>query len=416
MSDDHHHPMESTLPEPLPDGWHLENDRHGRYYAQHPDIGRTGRFDEDALDSVVAQAHQMHDRAGTDDPSADAPPDDATDDVEARHGASPNDADPAPKDDALAPTPGDDAPAPPAEVYDEENDRFVEIPPEEADYAQTLHEWLQTSTLITGLVLKAIRDEEAYLALGCRSFKEYCDTQAPMARKTAYRHISRVERFADFLPDAFSPEAVSRRHTNPLQALKTGPSEGDAEGEAPIPPALNGLSNGKLDALGDLGDDRLRAFVEGKEFTTASGKTITRAEIDEMTAKEVSRQVAEVLQPHKDKAEAEKERRLKAEAERDALAEELDEKQEKIEAAEALEDTWGPPAARLEDKRAKMERLEEHLREATKLVQKIGVTPEDPTPDQDRAADIAAHCERLGYVAQDELHEVLLSPDRTGEL
>ena len=184
MSDDHHHLMESTLPEPLPDGWHLENDRHGRYYAQHPDIGRTGRFDEDALDSVVAQAHQMHDRADTDEPPADAPPDDATDDVEARHGASPNDADPAPEDDALAPTPGDDASEPPAEVYDEENDRFVEIPPDEQEYAQTLHEWVQMGTLVTGLALKAIRDEEAYLTLGCRSFKDYCETQAPMTRRS----------------------------------------------------------------------------------------------------------------------------------------------------------------------------------------------------------------------------------------
>ena len=320
-----------------------------------------------------------------------------------------------PKDNALAPTPGDDAPAPTAEVYDEENDRWVEVSDEKEQYGRALHEINQATTLIKGLVLKAMRDYEGYLGLGCRSFKEYCDTMAPNTRKTCYRHIRRVERFEDFLPD-FSPGAVSNLHSNPLNALQSGSSGDGASDEAVVPPALDGLTNGKLDALGELEDPQLRDFIETEELRAPDGTRLTREEVLDMTTREVNRRVEEILDPHKKKAEQEKEARLKAEAERDALREELDEAEEKIDAAEALEETWGPPAARLEDKRKNMERLEEHLREATKLVQKINVTPEDPTPDQDRAADIAAHCERLGYVAQDELHEVLLSPDRTGEI
>jgi len=324
---------------------------------------------------------------------------------------------------------------------------FVEVPPEEQAYARFLHSMQQAGTLITGLALKAIRDHEVYKKLGCTSFKDYCDTMASVTRMTAYRHIKRAEMYGAFLPDVFSPQHFAQLQSgqggSPLLQLTSAlqgdgdPADADStpepdktdsgeDGEenaedasttsGPIPRAINGLSGSKLDALGELDDERLRDYITHEKLHTPDGDVITREQIAEMTAREVSRRVGEILEPHKKKAETEKEKRLKAEAERDALKDTLDKKEEEIERSRDIEHTLGPRAARLEEKRDRMSKMEDALREASKQIYKIGLTTDDPIPDQERAMDILAHCQRLADAAREELGDVVLNAELRAEL
>lgn len=450
------HLQEDLMDATLPNDWRLHETSKGDWYARHPEAGQTP--DRDTPEAAAEEAHDLHqdwieNRATHDNPEGtmennadndaapDAPqdespneeagsqetPNEEADNEEMTNGKMTNDA---PSADVEVPGPTEiqdpDVPEPAPEVYDEEKGRFVEVGTDDREYARALHQWVEMGTIVTGLALKAIRDNEAYTALGCSSFKEYCETMAPMGRKTAYRHISRAETYEQFLPD-FDPGSVSNRHSAPLKRLLTGSdADGEAAGgdgeanetppESPVPTALRGLSNGKLDALGDLGDDRLAGYVESEELRTPDGQVITREEIEEMTAKEVRRRVDEVLEPHKQKAEQEKEKRLKAEAEREALKEKLERKKEEIKRSRDLEETFGPKAARLEEKRRRMEKMEEALREASKQIYKIGLTTEDPIPDQERAMDLLAHAERLADAAREELADVVLNPDLSGNL
>jgi hypothetical protein len=313
----------------------------------------------------------------------------------------------------------------PAEVYDADEETFVDVTGEWRERAEEAFQNMADSMLETAHWLTVILDEKHYLVAGVETRKDFMENHLPFSKRTGERYVTIARNWFPALrggneevPTLAPPADATDGDSGDQTPQPT--SDGAPAGGPPsnVPQHVAGLGLTKLHQFARLPNKDLQHYVEHGELPAREGgrEGFSLEEVEEMSARRAQRMVSERLRPHKKKAEQEKEKRLKAEAERDALAEELDEKQEKIEAAEALEDTWGPPAARLEDKRAKMERLEEHLREATKLVQKINVTPDDPTPDQDRAADIAAHCERLGYVAQDELHEVLLSPDRTGEL
>jgi len=434
------HLQEDLLETPLPTGWTLHETAEDKYYARHPEAGQTP--DREDPEAVSDDAHRRHrewseggtadDTQGTDDTET-APKEEAASTSEASPGDESLDTQhEIPDTDLPAPTevPDVEPPDPVPEVYDEEKERFVEVGEPDREYARTLHQWVEVGTLVTGLALKAIRDNEAYTALGCSSFKEYCETMAPMGQTTAYRHINRAETYEPFLPD-FDPEVVPNWDNAPLKRLLSGTSSnededdvmigGDGEAEegapeSPVPTALQGLGGSKLDALGDLPEDRLEEYVEHEELRTPEGGTITLDEIREMTAKKVTRRVGEILEPHKEKAEAEKEKRLKAEAERDALEKKLQEKKEEIERARDLEETLGPKAARLEEKRRRMEKMEKALREASKQIYKIGLTTEDPIPDQERAMDLMAHAERLADACREELADVLLNPELSGDL
>lgn len=465
MSDSQHDSMNATrhlqedlLPTALPDGWTLREKESGQYYAVVPGTTvATPAYDDP--EAASKRAHEKHQSYINQHGAPPSPESEATELAAPQSDTDDDNTEGADADDADAPQPVTDLamPEPPTahpEVYDAEADRFVEVPPEEQAYARFLHSMQQAGTLITGLALKAIRDHEIYKKLGCTSFRDYCDTMASVSRKTAYRHVKRAEMYGAFLPDVFSPKHFAQLQTgqggSPLLQL-TSALQGDApstsapstasstEGDAPdsdtanaesdtddtsnaptdngpIPRAINGLSGSKLDALGELDDERLRDYITHEKLHTPDGDVITREQIAEMTAREVSRRVGEILEPHKKKAETEKEKRLKAEAERDALKDTLNKKKDEIERSRDIEHTLGPRAARLEEKRDRMSKMEDALREASKQIYKIGLTTDDPIPDQERAMDILAHCQRLADAARDELGEVVLNAELHGDL
>ena len=460
------HLQEDLLDTALPDGWTLREKDSGQYYALVPGttVATPAYDDPEAASKRAHEKHQTYINTHGTPPTpqseahevqAHTEADTEANGTQSKESEDGGTEDEGTKDDDTEPDEGEPdetvldlmpaTPAPAAlpEVYDAEADRFVEVPPEEQAYAQFLHSMQQAGTLITGLALKAIRDHEVYKKLGCTSFREYCDTMAAVSRRTAYEHIKRAEMYAAFLPDVFSPQHFEQLHTgqgsSPLlqltSALQGEPSqngappettdEGDSPDEerassesssGPIPRAIDGLSGSKLDALGELDDERLRDYIQHEKLHTPDGDVITREQIAEMTAREVSRRVGEILEPHKKKAETEKEKRLKAEAERDALKDTLERKKEEIERSRDIEHTLGPRAARLEEKRDRMTKMEDALREASKQIYKIGLTTDDPIPDQERAMDLLAHCQRLADAARDELGEVVLNAELHGDL
>ena len=311
----------------------------------------------------------------------------------------------------------------PSEVYDADEEVFVEVTDELRNRAEQVLHNMADSVLETAYWLTVALDEKLYLVAGVETRKDFMENHLPFSKRTGERYVSVARKWFPALRAANGEVPTVALPSNPTDgdlALPEVEVSGDGTPLGPpknVPAHVANMGMTKLHQFARLPSEDLRHYVETGELPAREGREgFSVEEVEDMSARRAQRIVSDRLQPHKDKAEEEKEKRLKAEAERDALREELEQRKEQIAVAEDLEATFGPKATKLADKRRMMDQLQEKLCEVTRLVNHLGLTPDDPVEDQNRGVDIVSHIERLDGLAKDELYEVMLNPDRHGQL
>lgn len=264
-------------------------------------------------------------------------------------------------------------PAPPDEaalihVFDEEEGKLVPRSPEQQKQAYALLNAFKTLEIMRGFILKRIRDNKHYLDFHVSSFKDFCAVHLDMTDRHARKYILIAERFSEAIPGL--------RLDGDASALLSGGGS-----------ANNGVRK-TLDDAGKLGvmkldiitraltsDDLQELFGDKKQFVTKDGEVVTLEELEQMTAKEVTRRLIE------DQTRARKKLNSKIHQLEETVKKLEQEKklnERKYKDMKLVELKYGPGARALAEKQQYLEEASRYLVLFVKYFVKANVELEDP--------------------------------------
>lgn len=397
------HLQEDLLDTELPDQWTLVEMNNGSWAATNnredvaPKFQDTKAY-EDPEDASRA-AHELHqewlnDRATVGKAAGDGAPAGVPSDSDDESSSESNTGDL-----ELASQPSDTA----VEVLDEDRGEYVTVTPEmRAQAHHALHQ-VQGTILVTAYWIAQIYDLGLYAALGCNSKSQFVDRHLPFGVRQASKYAKIGRKLGRFLP--FSDQANADQL----------PSADDVNADD-LPDSVQSLPMGKLSELTKLDDDDLKDYVETGQWTGPDGQTYTRDDVLDMARTELgdivserTKRLRDTVEKEKDKRQQAEERAEKAEEEKAALEEKLEEEEARIETAQDLERRLGPTASKLQEKRETLEEVKRHLDEALRLLPKVGITDEDPEPDQENIQRLQQRIQRLEDVLHEDYGEVLIN-------
>ncbi len=284
-------------------------------------------------------------------------------------------------------------------VYDAEAGRWTDVSPDDAKLAAHLHQQVQTGVLVTAVALHELKERRLHLALGCSSWKEYCETMLPIGRRQAYSLLAIGEQFGGLL---------STGSARVQSTAQIGDVQSTAHDSSPVE-AISGLGVQKLYALTRIPDFDAADLVETGEIALPSGKTATLDEIKAWTVKELSAETKAKTKILRDRiASLEEEVELRT-AERDTYQSQAETTDEKLEHAKQLERLYGPRAGKLEDKQECVDRARRHLQKFYDELYQSNVDAGDPESLRGDVFYLVGHtrdiAERLGVVFHDVMIE-----------
>lgn len=336
MLDPERHLEEDLLDTPLPEGWRLHENEDGSYYAIHENVGQTGSWPDS--ERVSTQAHELHQQHINKHGSAPAPGDAAEDAAEDATDLQPS---------------GPRMPTRTVEVFDAETGDLVERTPAQQRMAMQLLRAIQMSTMVQAVAIARMETGKHYLDLGHSSFKEFAQAELPYAYRTAKVYLRIGRRFEDLLP------AIDASEEATIHALQEHVESSDE-----VEP-FAAMGTNKLRAISKLDDQDFEQLSQEKRLVDPeSGEEWTLDEIKEMTARDMTA----LVEDHQREKRAymsrisqleEENKRLASEREQDADL--VEQAEEKMDDALALEREYGPASQRYEDQKSGLEEMRGHL-------------------------------------------------------
>ncbi len=263
------------------------------------------------------------------------------------------------------------------QVFDADSGETVAVSPEMRNLAFGLQRVLNSTALVTGLIVKQISDQKLYLAFDCSSFKEYAETVFGYGYSAAKRYLKIGNHYGPFLPDF-----DIKGDTYPLLESKEV-----AE--------LSSLGYSKLYELTKMEEaDFSEVMTEGK-LIMPDGSTYTMDEMREMSARDVIEEVRKVRAPLQKEVRKYKEDALTAQAERDQYKSQLEKNKKLIERADELEKLYGEEAVRIGEIEENIRKADSYLRECEKYFNRIVIDDEDPESVKEQTLSLIRRATRI---------------------
>ena len=266
-------------------------------------------------------------------------------------------------------------PAPPDEaalihVFDDEEGKLVPRSPEQQKQAYALLNAFKTLEIMKGFILKRIRDNKHYLDFHVSSFKDFCAVHLDMTDRHARKYILIAERFSEAIPGL----RLDGDSTTLIAAAENGQTD---EKTAKALENIKGIGVKKLDIITRAltSDDLQELFGDKKQFVTKDGEVITLEELEQMTAKEVTRRLIEDQTKVRKKLNS-KIHQLEETVKKLEQEKKLNER--KYKDMKLVELKYGPGARALAEKQQYLEEASRYLVLFVKYFVKANVELEDP--------------------------------------
>lgn len=166
--------------------------------------------------------------------------------------------------------------APPASVYDADEDRFVKVTHEQRSLALALQQRLDVATLVTAVILKRMADEKLYLSLGFSSFREYAELRLPFNYRQAHKYAEIGRKFAEYF-ESEDPNVQSTAR--------------DSSKPGQITEDLGSLGVEKLYELSQLEDADFSEILSEGKITLADGTELDLEDIKSQSVQDLNKQL-----------------------------------------------------------------------------------------------------------------------------
>lgn len=246
------------------------------------------------------------------------------------------------------------------EVYDADEDDMVTRSPHQQRQAAQLMRMVEMATLVKAVALARVADRKHYLDLGHPSFKAFAEASLPVGYRSAQMYVKIGRKFAPMLPEFEGDE------TKRVSFLEEEIADSEEMSEVAQLPLRS------LHKLTKLDDEHFEDVVREGKVVMPDGET--EYSIEELTAMK-TREASEVIEEAQMEARAYRariqqleEEKKRIEAEREADAEKIDEAEERLEEARALEARHGAAARTWSAREGALSEAAHHVREVRRLV------------------------------------------------
>lgn len=248
-------------------------------------------------------------------------------------------------------------------VFDGDKQDFVKVSKEQQLSAGYIHQQIAMGVFITALAIKKMYDEKLYLAFNCSTREEYADTMLPFGRRQAEKYYRIADKFKEYLPE---------------NANLSSQIEGDVQE----------LGIAKLYELTKIEDEDLRTVMSGGNLTGADGNKYSLEDINDMSARELSKRIQEIKSKYTSRISNFEEENKLLKAERESDKELVESAKEQTEHAHKLEIMYGGGASLLKDKEACLQAARDHFRRAWESLESANITEKDPVQLQREVPEI----------------------------
>lgn len=265
-------------------------------------------------------------------------------------------------------------------VYDLENDKFVEVTPEQQHTAAYFHNQVLLGAFVSAIAIKKIFDERLYLAMGCQSKEEYIETTLPFGRNQAYKLFAIANKF----------DSVSKSFSNNNLL-----GDGSSENSETVPNSvLSSFSIEKLYELSKMDNEQLdKLSIKGK--VKIDGEEFTLEDFKEMSAKEVAQQIKKATGKYQEKLKKIETENIQLTEQNKLLESEKEHLISENKNAKDLEMLYGPEARNLKVKKERLELARQSLNNFDEYILKAAITEEDPHHVQKDLVDLIAKVDEV---------------------
>ena len=232
---------------------------------------------------------------------------------------------------------------------------YVQVSREMMERARLAESLINRLDLIRAFVIKMVHDENLWIAMGCSSFKDYCERKLPFGRTKAYQHLKIANHYLPKFDEFQTNGKIDVQKMNNLFVSRT-----DDRPSSESKPDILSLSLPTL--LASIDDADFEEMETDSETETAN---VAREMIDfkKKSAAKYAKLDEECKQMKAELELARNDRQDALEAARDA---------------EEIQSMYGAKASKIEDKRRMMESAREHIYKAEQYMVQAGVDETDP--------------------------------------
>lgn len=263
-------------------------------------------------------------------------------------------------------------------VYDEENQKYIEVNREIQVLAAQTHQEVLMGVFTSAVAIKKMFDNKLYLGLGYQSREDYIANGLPIARRQAYAYYQIASKMDSAVKLLRAENAEFDENSNPVVH-----SSALTQNTEQLLPNENGWSElGKLGVkklyeITTLEDDELATLLKSGKVSLDGGD-IDLNELIDLTAKQVAQKVAAARK--RDKAEISRlsEKIKLTESEQKDRAKLVDQLSKENGDAKKIEAMYGPKASLIKDKFERVSMARTLLNEFAMTTRNCGVDENDP--------------------------------------